>query len=228
MADRLRGHDFVLVDGSLVLRPLTEDDWDTVAAWNTDPRVLRFSDNGWVEERSLAEVRAIYRGVSQEAEVFVIEHDGLPVGDGWVQEMNLARITTAFPGQRLARVDLQLAHDVWGRRLGTRAIRLLTARAFDRGDDLVFAVDVADFNHRSRRAFLRCGYAPWRRLPSPAGAPTAFVHDLVCRPALFRGTASVEAHPGKDRIRARTASGPAIRPTAPRWWCIAELRLSRC
>ena len=58
-----------------MLRPLTEDDWDTVAAWNTDPRVLRFRDNGWVEERSLAEVQAIYRGVSQEAEVFVIEHD---------------------------------------------------------------------------------------------------------------------------------------------------------
>ncbi len=39
--------------------------------------------------------------------------------------------------------------------------------------------------------------------PSVTGrAPTAFVHDLVCRPALFRGTASVEAHPGKDRIRA--------------------------
>lgn len=38
----------------------------------------------WVEERSLAElaeVQAIYRGVSQEAEVFVIEHEGEAVGD---------------------------------------------------------------------------------------------------------------------------------------------------
>jgi len=205
VAHRLRGHDVVLVDGPLVLRPLTEDDWDIVAAWNTDPRVLWFSDNGAVEERSIADVQAIYREVSHDAEMFVIEHEGVAVGDGWVQQMNLARITTAFPDQRLARVDLQLAHDVWGRGMGTRAIRLLTARAFDRGDDLVFAVDVADFNHRSRRAFLRCGFVPWRRVPSPPGAKTALVHDLVCRPALFRGTVSAEAHPGKDRIRAGEA-----------------------
>lgn len=70
MTDRLRAHDVVLVDGSLVLRPLTEDDWATMAPWNRDPRVLWFSEGDYVQERSIAEVQGIYRGVSQTADVF--------------------------------------------------------------------------------------------------------------------------------------------------------------
>ncbi len=53
--DRLRTHDVVLVDGSLVLRPFTEDDWSLVAPWNTDPRVLWFSEGGFVEDRWVVE-----------------------------------------------------------------------------------------------------------------------------------------------------------------------------
>lgn len=202
VTDRLRTHEVTLVDGSLVLRPMTEDDWHIIAAWNTDPRVLRFSDNGEVSQRSLAEVRGIYRGVSQAADMFVFDLDGVAVGDGWVQAMNLPRITAALPDQRLSRIDLQLAHDVWGQGIGTRALRLLTAHAFNRGDDLVFGCDIADFNDRSRRTFLRCGYVPWRRVLSAPGAATSFVHDLVCRPAMFFGTAAVKEHPGDDRIMA--------------------------
>ena len=182
---RLRMHDFVLVDGSLVLRPFTEDDWSLVMPWSTDPRVLWFSEGDFVEDRSVVEVQEIYRGVSQAADVFVIENDGVAVGDSWVQAMNLPRITTAFPGLSTSRIDLQLCHDVWGRGLGTRAIRLMTGHAFDRGDGLVFGVDISDFNDR-RRDFLRCGYVPWRRVFSPPGAKTRFVHDLICRPTFTR------------------------------------------
>jgi 8-oxo-dGTP pyrophosphatase MutT (NUDIX family) len=161
---------------------------------------LRFSD--CAEERSMGEIQGIYRGVSHAAELFVIERDGVAVGDGWLQDMNLPRITRAFPGLRTSRIDLQLAHDVWGQGVGAGAIRLMTGRAFDRGDDLVFGVDISDFNERSRRAFLRCGYVPWRRVPQPWSGHDSFGYDLVCRPALFYGHAAVQEHPGPDRIRA--------------------------
>lgn len=202
MTELLRMHDIVLVDGSLVLRPMTEEDWETVAAWNNDPAVLWFTDNGAVSERSLEELQSIHRGVSRAADLFVFELDGVPVGDGWVQRVNLDRIIKAFPGRRLARVDLQLSSTVWGQGVGTRVLRLLTGHAFDRGDDLVFGCDIADFNDRSRRTFLGCGYVPWRRVLSPPGESTTFVHDLVCRPELFYGTAAVQEHPGDDRIMA--------------------------
>ncbi len=65
-----------------------------MAAWYTDPRVLWFSEGDHVEERSIVEVQGIYRGVSQAAEVFVVEHLGVPIGDGWVRIMDLPRITT--------------------------------------------------------------------------------------------------------------------------------------
>lgn len=155
-----------------------------------------------MDERSIAEIQGIYRAVSQAAEVFVIERDGVAVGDGWLQEMNLPRITGAFPGLRTSRIDLQLAHDVWGQGIGSGAIRVMTERAFDRGDDLVFGLDISDFNERSRRAFLHCGYVPWRRVPQPWRDHEAFGSDLVCRPAMFYGTAPVQEHPGADRIRA--------------------------
>ena len=158
MPDLLSTHDVLLADGVLLLRPFTEGDWGLVAPWVTDARVLRFTD--CVGERPMAEVQGIYRGVSQRAELFVIERDGVAVGDGWLQEMNSPRIIGAFPGLRISRIDLQLAPEVWGQGVGSRAIRLMTGRAFDRGDDLVFGVDIADFNERSRRAFLRCGYVP--------------------------------------------------------------------
>ncbi len=202
MTESLPTHDFILADGSLVLRPMTEDDWDTIAAWNNDPAVMWFTDNGAASKRSLKELQAIHRGISRDADLFVFELDDVPVGDGWVQRVNLDRITNAFPDRRLARIDLQLSPTIWGHGVGTRAVRLLTGHAFDRGDDLVFGCDIADFNERSRRAFLRCGYVPWRRVLSPPGEATAFVHDLVCRPELFYGTASAQEHPGDDRIMA--------------------------
>ena len=33
---------------------MTEDDWDLIAPWNTDPRVLWFTGNGAVSQRSPA------------------------------------------------------------------------------------------------------------------------------------------------------------------------------
>lgn len=200
--ESVRMHDTVLVDGSLVLRPMTEDDWDVIAAWNNDPDVLWFTDNGGVSERSLTELQQIHRVVSRTADLFVFEIDGVAVGDGWVQQMNLDRILRAFPDRRLARIDLQLSPTVWGKGIGTRAVRLLTGHAFEGGHDLVFACDIADYNARSRRAFLRCGYVPWRRVLSPPGDATTFVYDLVCRPELFYNTAALQEHPGDDRIMA--------------------------
>ena len=216
MSDWLRTHGVVLVDGSLVLRPFTEDDWGTVAPWNTDPRVLWFSEGDFVEERSVAEVQGIYRGVSQAADVFVIENNGVAVGDGWVQAMNLRRITRAFPGLCTSRIDLQLSHDVWGLGLGTRAIRLMTSHAFGRGDDLVFGVDISDFNERSRRAFLRCGYVPWRRVPSPPGAKTCFVHDLICRPQPYRAHRFVQSPDGEGAPSKGIAPGHFPMPAGSR------------
>jgi len=198
--DHLRSHGYRLEDGELVLRPMTEADWGTIAPWNQDPAVLRFSDGPQVTSRSFEEVQAIYRSVSHTpADVFLFEVDGRPMGDGWVQHMNLDRVRFAFPGMRLRRVDLNLDSAWWGRGIGTRAIGLLTRHAFDTGADLVFACDVASDNPRSRRAFAANRYVAWRRHGVRAGFHR---EDLVCRRPYFEDRVPVAVHPGPDAVRA--------------------------
>src|SRR5215208_4984524 len=75
---RLCEHAVTLSDGRVTLRPLTEDDWSTLLRWNNDPEVLFFSEGDDVTSRTLEEVQAIYRGVSQTAFSFMIEVDGAP------------------------------------------------------------------------------------------------------------------------------------------------------
>lgn len=199
--ERLREHDVLLRDGALELRPFREDDWQLAEPWLTDPRVLWFSEGDDVPPRPLTEAQAIYRAVSKTADIFLIVDHGTPIGDGWVQRTNLSRINDRF-GDNTARIDLQLAVDAWGQGIGTRAIRVLTAHGFERRFDLVFGLDIGDYNDRSRRAFLRARYVPWRRVKTPGAAKTRFVHDLICRPEHFYGRAPAVAHPGPDRIRA--------------------------
>lgn len=174
--ERLREHDVGLRDGTLELRPFTEADWHVAEAWTTDSRVLRFSEGDDVQARSVGELQSIYLSISRTADIFLIFRDGVAVGDGWLQRTNLPRIVDTF-GDTTARVDLQLAVDAWGQGIGTSAIRLLTAHGFERGFELVFGLDIADYNDRSRRAFLRAGSCRGgesRRLgrPRPASSTT--------------------------------------------------------
>ena len=121
----------MLVDGDLVLRPMTEGDWDVVLEWADDPEVLYFSEGDSIDHRPKEEHQAIYRAVSvTPADMFVFEVNGEPMGDGWLQHMNLARVLDAHPGKECRRVDLELERFWWGKGIGTRAIRLLTAHGF--------------------------------------------------------------------------------------------------
>jgi RimJ/RimL family protein N-acetyltransferase len=164
MTGCLRAHQIRLQDGELVLRPMTEEDWALLLAWNNDPEVLYFSDGDDVSGRSLDKVQRIYRSVARTALTFVIEVDGRPIGED------------------LRRVDLAIGEKaLWGHGYGTRAIRLLTRLAFEQGADAVFAVDVADYNVRSRRAFERVGYRVDGVVDVPQPAKGRHVYDLVRR-----------------------------------------------
>lgn len=183
---RLREHAVTLSDGRVTLRPTMEDDWDTLLRWNNDPEVLFFAEGEEVTSRTLAEVQAIYRGVSQSAYCFMIEVGGAPVGECQLQRMNLERCLARYPGKDLRRIDITIGEKhLWGQGIGTTALRLLVRFAFDREDaDAVFGADVADYNPRSRRAFEKAGFVLDAVYPTPAGAKAGAVNDMVVwRPA---------------------------------------------
>ena len=78
----LRAHDIVLHGNLVTLRPLTEEDWDVLLRWNSDPDVLYFADGEDVSSYDLPTVQSIYRTVSQNAFCFIIELGGQPIGEG--------------------------------------------------------------------------------------------------------------------------------------------------
>ena len=176
----LREHDITLRDGEVVLRPMRETDWDHLLAWNNDPELLYFSDGDDVTSRTLDEVQAIYRGVSQHAFMFIVEVSGEAAGACWLQEMNLPRLLERFPDRDLRRIDIELDKRFWNRGIGARAAALLVELAFEREQaNAVFACDIADYNPRSRAMFERLGFALVNEVPQPPGGKAAVNFDLM-------------------------------------------------
>jgi RimJ/RimL family protein N-acetyltransferase len=182
---KLRPHAITLHGDRVTLRPLTEDDWDLLLAWNSDPEVLYYAEGDDVGAYTLVEVQAIYRTVSQTAFCFIIEVGGVPIGEGWLQAMNLSRILDRYPDADCRRIDLVIGEKAyWGRGLGTDVIRLLSAFAFeDQGADLVFGCDVADYNAASFRAFEKAGFSVAARITQPRGKKARVCYDLVRGPS---------------------------------------------
>lgn len=143
----------------VTLRPMTEQDWPHVLAWNADPEVLIWSD-GLTEVRPEEDTKDIYRTVSLSAHVFLIELEGEPIGECWLQKMNLPSYLERFPGQDVRRIDLVIGRkDLWGQGLGSDTIRTLVRFGFEQEDaDVIFGLVEAG-NPRSRAAFRKAGFA---------------------------------------------------------------------
>jgi hypothetical protein len=73
-------HTVTIVGRHVTLRPLTEDDWETLVRWNSDAEILYYSEGTDVDSLSLEQVQHIYRSVSQTALCFMIEVDDRPIG----------------------------------------------------------------------------------------------------------------------------------------------------
>lgn len=160
----LRQHNVVLTsnDGSVRLRPMTEDDWDLLLRWNSDPEVLYYSDGGNTAPYSLKDVQNIYRTVSRNAFCFIIEFEGNPIGECWLQKMNLKRILELYPDLDCRRIDIMIGEKrYWCRGIGTESIRMLTRFGFlNENADMIFYCNVADYNIRSRKSAQKAGYKP--------------------------------------------------------------------
>jgi aminoglycoside 6'-N-acetyltransferase len=178
----LNEHNITLHGEQVVLRPMTENDWDILARWNSDPEVLYFSEGADVESYDLEEVQGIYRWVSQNAFCFIIEFNGQPIGKCWLQRMNIERLLEKYPGKDCRRIDLLIGEKrLWGQGLGTDTIRTLTRFGLEEeGADMIFGL-VGDYNLRSVGAFKRAGYEVDAEVEEPPGEKAKFSYDLVIR-----------------------------------------------
>lgn len=179
---RLKEHHITLSGERVTLRPMTENDWDELLKWNSDPEVLYYTEDGNVPSYSLEEVQNIYRSTSQNAYCFIIELEHQPIGECWLQRMNIPRLLEKYAGKDCRRIDLAIGEkEFWGRGLGTEVIRTLTKFGFEKeGADMILGL-VNDFNRRSIGAFKRAGYEVGAKVESSPPAKSQFDYDLVIR-----------------------------------------------
>jgi len=202
--EELRVHQVQLTTPRLRLRPMSEQDWPTLLRWNQDPGVLLYWNDGDTAPWTLEDLQRIYRRISQDAHMFVVEEAGRPIGECWLQRMNLDQVIRALPGRRLFRIDLSIGEPGrWGQGFGTEVVRALSEFGFrSEGADAIFACHVATTNPASRRAFEKVGFVLW-------GSPMASDRG---------GRASVRQHLILNREGWEAASGrPGIRSTADGW-----------
>jgi RimJ/RimL family protein N-acetyltransferase len=169
-------HNYILHGQRVVLRPMTEDDWQVLARWETDPEVIYWADSDPKATRTLGEVQYIFRLVSQNAYCFVVEVDNIPIGSCWLQRMNIEEILKKYPDQDCRRIDLALRKESWGQGFGTDVIRTLKQFAFEHEKaDIVFG-GVSDYNERSQRTFIRAGYKLRLKLKDPLGSKAQYTY----------------------------------------------------
>ena len=185
---KLREHQVTLQGERVVLRPMTEQDWDLLVKWNNNPAVLYYAEGDDVSSYSREQVQAIYRGVSQKALCFIIQVEGQSIGECWLQQMNLERILQRHPGLDCRRIDLMIGEKAhWGRGLGTEVIRLLTRFAFESEQaDRVFGCDIADDNPASLKAFQKVGYQVLNKIEQSPGDKARHRYDLVLAKEQYR------------------------------------------
>jgi RimJ/RimL family protein N-acetyltransferase len=178
---QLKPHDITLKGQTLTLRPMTENDWDILLKWNSISEVLYYAEGDDVSSRTLDDIQGIYRTTSQTAFCFIIELNGKPIGECWLQKMNLERILKQFPDTDCRRIDLMIGEmELWGRGLGTEAIRLLTNFAFEQERaDYVFGCEVADYNPHSQKAFQKAGFKLYEKIEYPPGLKARFGLDFI-------------------------------------------------
>ena len=185
---KLKEHNVTLRRGRIVLRPMTEDDWNILLKWNSDLEVLFFSDGGELHSHSLEEIQNIYRAVSQNAYCFITEIEAGPIGECWLQEMNLKRILAKYPERDCRRIDLMIGEkNLWGQGIGTEVIGLLTKFGFEvEKSEYIFGCDIADYNPRSLRAFEKNGYHIDAKIKQSPGERAEFGCDLILSRDLYQ------------------------------------------
>jgi aminoglycoside 6'-N-acetyltransferase len=156
----IKSHNITLTIDELTLRPMTDDDFDVLLKWNSDPDVLYFSEGDDVEKYSLEDVQGIYGYVSKMAFTFIIERHGQPIGECWLQEMNIDHVLEKYPNKDLRRIDLVIGEKgLWGKGIGTRVIERLVKFGFENENaDIIFYMP-SDYNPRSIKAAEKVGFS---------------------------------------------------------------------
>ena len=171
--DVVPGSPYVAQDGALGIRLMRDEqaDYDLLALWLSDPRVLEFYE-GRDNPHDLDRVREKYSPRVQAEENIVpciIELERQPIG--YVQYYPLPPESLAEYRIDLAEsaygIDLFIgAPELWGRGHGTRVLHALTDYLLERVGASIVTIDPYVSNLRAIRSYEKAGFGRVRVLPS--------------------------------------------------------------
>ncbi|MCL2058199.1 MAG: GNAT family N-acetyltransferase [Oscillospiraceae bacterium] len=163
----IKSHNITLYGGNdinIVLRPLCDGHLALLYKWCADPEVLYWTEGG-TNDADLSygadTVHKIYGGVSQNAFCFLVEADGVPIGECWLQKMNLPYVNAMYPeALDVRRIDMSIGEkSYWNKGIGTQFIGMMIDFAFYGENVDVLHCFCEDYNVRSRRMWEKHGFA---------------------------------------------------------------------
>lgn len=174
----IRTHTKTFTDGTVILRPMTDDDLSLLFRWNSDADVLHFCE-GDVDPYSMEEVSSMYSAISRTADCFIISVDGQDIGECRIQPMKSPFPEPLRNSTDCRRINIMIGErSFWGKEYGSRSIGLLCRFAFENTSCThLFAYGIFDYNERCRRAFEKNGFKIFHTVPGKgdvAGEMTMF------------------------------------------------------
>jgi aminoglycoside 6'-N-acetyltransferase len=171
----IKTHDVTLYGGNdkykIVLHPLSDEHLQLLYKWNADPEVLYWTEGGEDIVRSYDKVTVhqIYGGVSQNAFCFLIEVNGVPIGECWLQKMNLPNVKAIYNDSLdVRRIDMSIGEKTyWGKGIGTQFIGMMVDFAFNCENVDVLHCFSEDYNKRSQRMWEKHGFTRILEEPIP-------------------------------------------------------------
>ena len=160
----IKAHNITLRGGNaeydIVLKPLSDEHLPLLYKWNRDTEVTYFTESsiGLVYDEKT--VQGIYGGVSKEAFCFLIEANGVSIGECWLQKMNKPDVIAMYPKNTdIRRIDMCIGEkEYWGKGIGTLFIGMMIDFAFNCEHVDVLHCFCEDYNKRSERMWQKHGF----------------------------------------------------------------------
>jgi RimJ/RimL family protein N-acetyltransferase len=156
----IKPHEITLYGGNdkfdIALRPLCDEHLPLLYKWNADPEVVYWVDTTTFDEEN---VRDIYGDVSQNELLFIIEINGIPIGDFWLQRINSSEISEKYIGLDVRRIDTLIGEkNYWGQGIGSVVLGIIIDFAFGKENIDVLYCFTADYNIRGQKTLIKHGF----------------------------------------------------------------------
>ena len=160
----IKTHDVTLYGSTseydIVLRPLCDTDLPFLYKWNADPEVVYWSDGPTAKPNDEETVHHIYSAASRCGYCFLIEANGMPIGECLLCEMSIETVLEKHPEYPdIRRIDTLIGEkEYWGRGIGSALVRILVDFAFlVEKTDMLYCFAGAH-NVRSIKSFTKNGF----------------------------------------------------------------------